>query len=70
MVVKIFLLSIMYDIFAKISYNQKRTSKKEKRLCLKLHTYFVLTAVGEHFDSLKRASLFHTCELGDILDKS
>ena len=37
----------------------------EKRLCLKLHTYFVLTAVGEHFDSLKRTRLFHTCELGD-----
>ena len=37
----------------------------EKRPCLKLHTYFVLTAVGERFDSLKRTSLFHTCELGD-----
>ena len=37
----------------------------EKRLCFKLHTYFVLTAVGEHFDSLKRTRLFHTCELGD-----
>ena len=55
----------MRYIFKSIVQPETYKSKMEKRLCLKLHTYFVLTAVGERFDSLKRTSLFHTCELGD-----